>query len=94
MAGIYVKDRTGGGATVVPNRFIDQFLPEASGEFVKVYLFLLRHASREGELSLSRMAEGLCFQLVQERSVTVAFSWRISAFRKDGDDVPARLGLS
>ena len=60
MAGIYVKDRTGGGATVVPNRFIDQFLPEASGEFVKVYLFLLRHASREGELSLSRMAEGLC----------------------------------
>ena len=34
MAGIYVKDRTGGGATVVPNWFIDQFLPEASGEFV------------------------------------------------------------
>lgn len=28
--------------TVVPNQFIDDFMPEANGEFVKVYLYLLR----------------------------------------------------
>ena len=28
--------------TMVPNQFIDRFMPEANGEFVKVYLYLLR----------------------------------------------------
>lgn len=28
--------------TIVPNQFIDRFMPEANGEFVKVYLYLLR----------------------------------------------------
>lgn len=28
--------------TVIPNQFIDDFMPEANGEFVKVYLYLLR----------------------------------------------------
>lgn len=28
--------------TIVPNEFIDFFMPEANGEFVKVYLYLLR----------------------------------------------------
>ncbi|MCI7106568.1 MAG: DnaD domain protein [Agathobacter sp.] len=28
--------------TMVPNQFIDCFMPEANGEFVKVYLYLLR----------------------------------------------------
>lgn len=28
--------------TLIPNQFIDDFMPEANGEFVKVYLYLLR----------------------------------------------------
>jgi DnaD/phage-associated family protein len=28
--------------TIIPNQFIDDFMPEANGEFVKVYLYLLR----------------------------------------------------
>ena len=28
--------------TIIPNQFIDCFMPEANGEFVKVYLYLLR----------------------------------------------------
>lgn len=28
--------------TVVPNRFIDEYMPNANGEFVKIYLYLLR----------------------------------------------------
>ena len=30
------------GQTLVPNVFIDQYMAEANGEFVKVYLCLLR----------------------------------------------------
>ena len=28
--------------TLISNRFIDDFMPQANGEFVKVYLYLLR----------------------------------------------------
>ena len=30
-------------ATLVSNEFIDRYLAEANGEYVKVYLYLLRH---------------------------------------------------
>ncbi len=59
MTGLSVKDRRRGGATLVSNQFIDQFLPEANGEFVKVYLLLLRRISEGGELSVCHMADQL-----------------------------------
>lgn len=59
MAGLFVTNRQKHGVTVVSNQFIDRFLPEANGEFVKVYLLLLRQASEGGELSVSRMADVL-----------------------------------
>ena len=34
-------------ATLVANEFIDQYMAKANGEFVKVYLWLLRHAEEE-----------------------------------------------
>lgn len=36
--------------TIVPNNFIDQYMPDANGEFVKVYLYLLRclHSGNAG----------------------------------------------
>ena len=30
-------------STMLPNSFIDHYMASANGEFVKVYLFLLRH---------------------------------------------------
>lgn len=39
------------GVTVVKNTFIDQYMPQANGEFVKVYLYLLRCANTGRELS-------------------------------------------
>ena len=38
------------GVTVVKNTFIDQYMPQANGEFVKVYLYLLRCANTGREL--------------------------------------------
>ncbi len=34
-------------ATLVDDEFIDRYMPEANGEYVKVYLYLLRHSDRE-----------------------------------------------
>ena len=59
MAGLFLVNRQDSGVTMVPDWFIDQFLPEANGEFVKVYLILLRQASGEGGLSVSRLADVL-----------------------------------
>ncbi|MCC8103537.1 MAG: DnaD domain protein [Clostridiales bacterium] len=45
------------GSTVIQNSFIDQYMPHANGEFVKVYLYLLRCANSGRELSLSSIAD-------------------------------------
>lgn len=39
------KNRLGAGVTVVANEFIDRYMAEAGGEYVKVYLYLLRHGN-------------------------------------------------
>lgn len=45
-------------ATCVPNVFIDHYMAQASGEYVKIYLYLLRCISgAKSELSISRMAD-------------------------------------
>lgn len=33
------------GVTLIENTFIDRYMPAANGEYVKVYLYLLRCAS-------------------------------------------------
>ena len=38
-------------ATMVANEFIDQYMAAASGEYVKVYLYLLRHQDRLTEVA-------------------------------------------
>ncbi|MBQ0059848.1 MAG: DnaD domain protein [Lachnospiraceae bacterium] len=46
--------------TMVSNLFLDRYMPRANGEFVKVYLMLLRTSARHGEtLTLSRLADQL-----------------------------------
>lgn len=46
--------------TIVPNSFIDQFMPSANGAYVKVYLYLLRCFSGTcPELTISSIADRL-----------------------------------
>lgn len=45
--------------TLVHNRFLDEYMMDANGEFVKVYLYLLRCSSAERELSISSIADAL-----------------------------------
>lgn len=43
--------------TLIRNVFIDEYMPEASGEFVKIYLYVLRCASGNKEITLSAIAD-------------------------------------
>lgn len=44
--------------TVLENEFIDQYMAKANGEYVKVYLLLLRHLNEpSGTLTISRIAD-------------------------------------
>jgi len=46
--------------TIVPNTFIDQFMPSANGAYVKVYLYLLRcFAGNCPEVTISSVADRL-----------------------------------
>ncbi len=46
--------------TVLENEFIDQYMVKANGEYVKVYLLVLRHLGESsGMLSISEMADVL-----------------------------------
>ncbi|MCI8512301.1 MAG: DnaD domain protein [Lachnospiraceae bacterium] len=57
--GIGIKDGLSVPAVLVPNRFIDTYMTAANGEYVKVYLYLLRHESELLALSVSDIADAL-----------------------------------
>lgn len=59
--------------TILSNRFIDNFMPRANGEFVKVYIYLLRMVSAApSSFSLERMADCL---FCTERDITRALKY-------------------
>lgn len=51
------RNRLSAGVTVISNEFIDRYLAGASGEYVKVYLYLLRHG--EETVTMEAVAEAL-----------------------------------
>ena len=55
-----LKNKFQTNATLVANDFIDHYMVQANGEFVKVYLFLLRHLDNAGSsLTVSAVAHCL-----------------------------------
>ncbi|MDO4344784.1 MAG: DnaD domain protein [Eubacteriales bacterium] len=46
-----------GDFTLVQNRFLDEYMVSANGEFVKIYLYLLRCSSADRELTLASIAD-------------------------------------
>ncbi len=60
MSQFTLKSSLPAGITGVPNLFLDQYMPRANGEYVKVYLYLLRALQNpSGELSVSILADAL-----------------------------------
>ena len=61
------------GVTILSNRFIDNFMPRANGEFVKVYIYLLRMVSATpSSFSLEHMADSL---FCTERDISRALKY-------------------
>ena len=42
MSTLSIRDQRLAGATMLPDDFIDYYMPRANGDFVKIYLYLLR----------------------------------------------------
>lgn len=60
MKTLTLKNKFQTNATLLPNDFIDNYMADANGEFVKVYLFLLRHLDDTcSSLTISSIADGL-----------------------------------
>lgn len=48
---------TDSGVTAIPNVFLDRYLPEADGEYVKVYLLLWRYFCEKKAISVGELAD-------------------------------------
>lgn len=58
MSVVYLRGAGNRGATLLSNQFIDEYMPKANGEFVKIYIYLQRSLSEgEGELRTSLIAD-------------------------------------
>lgn len=58
MKKLTLKNCGKNSALLLDYNFIDQYMPKANGEYVKVYLLLLRHQNSDGEtLSISEIAD-------------------------------------
>lgn len=72
MGDIIIQNILSQGVTIISNLFIDKYMAQANGEFIKVYLFLLRSTQGNTVMSLSAIADALeC----TERDVTRALKY-------------------
>lgn len=80
---LHLKNKLSVGVTAVSNEFIDRYMAQANGEYVKVYLYLLRH---EGDdVTVSSIADALNHT---EADVKRALSfWKEAGIFEDEDCV-------
>ena len=58
MNNILLRREVANNATVVPNEFIDKYMPQANGEYVKIFIYLLRsYSDRDTNFSIGKMAD-------------------------------------
>lgn len=57
MGEIFIQNIPSQGVTTISNQFIDSYMLPANGEFVKVYLYLLRITQNEHSISLASIAD-------------------------------------
>lgn len=73
MADIMLHTSSANQVTCVSNIFIDDFMKDANGEYVKIYLYLLRCLGRDGfDFSISELADRLDHT---EKDVMRAFTY-------------------
>lgn len=89
-----LRNRFQGNSTVVENDFIDHYLAKANGEYVKVYLVLLRHLNAgTGGLSICGLADSLeC----TEKDILRAFKYwsKVGLLKIEQDEAGNICGLA
>ena len=95
MKTLILKNKYQVNATLVANDFIDHYMSKANGEFVKIYLFLLRHLDDPySQLTISAIADSLDNT---EKDILRAFRYWESegllSLEKDADDQIIGLSL-
>ena len=74
-------------ATVLDNEFIDQYMVRANGEYVKVYLLLLRHMNQSSVcLSVSELADLL--ECTEKDVLRALRYWKSEGLLDYLDDTP------
>ena len=89
-----LKNRFQGSTTIVENDFIDHYMARANGEYVKVYLLLLRHLdANSGNLSICRLAD--CLECTEKDILRAFTHWSEEGLLNiDYDDAGNICGLS
>lgn len=88
-----LKNRFQGNTTVIENDFIDHYIAKANGEYVKVYLMLLRHLGAGSSLSISGLAD--CLECT-EKDILRAFKYwtKVGLLKMDYDESGNICGLA
>lgn len=94
MKTLTLRNRFQGNSTIVENDFIDHYMTKANGEYVKVYLLLLRHLNDpDTSLTISRLAD--CLECTEKDIIRALKHWSMVGLLKiDYDEAGTICGLA
>ena len=88
-----LRNRFQGNSTIVENDFIDNYLARANGEYVKVYLLLLRHLNAGSSLSIAGLAD--CLECTEKDILRAFKHWsKVGLLNIDYDEAGNICGLA
>jgi len=81
------------GITIISNDFLDHFLPEANGDFLRIYLYLLRTAGQRADsFSLCEIADHLnCTENDVLRALRYWEKEGVLSVHLDADNTPSEI---
>ena len=93
MANITLYNDQPASATFVPNIFIDEYMRQANGEYVKIYLYLLRNLNQSAQnVSLSVIADH--FDCTERDILRALKYWeKLRLFRLEFDEKQNLAGI-
>ncbi len=94
MKTLTLRNRFQGNTTIIENDFIDHYMIHANGEYVKVYLLLLRHLNTPDiSLTISKLAD--CLDCTEKDILRALKYWAKKGLLKiDYDETNTICGIS
>ena len=94
MKTLTLRNRFQGNSTIVENDFIDYYMTKANGEYVKVYLLLLRHLNDPSiSLTISKLAD--CLDCPEKDILRALKHWsKVGLLKIDYDEAGTICGLT